>query len=130
MARRRHDSRGELLGDRRAGVGLTVPPEEKAPPPLANSERRSARRLKLEQPVLIRPSDPRFAEEILTTTNYSRGGLFFVTRQPHYYAGMHVEIVFPYRVGDPMERTIPSEVVRVERNQGDAWGVAIKFLLR
>jgi hypothetical protein len=91
-------------------------------------ERRATRRLKLAQPVRIRPADPRYPEEVLATVNFSRRNLYFRTRAQHYYLGMHVEIVFPYRAGDPFVTTIFGEVARLERLQGTTWGVAIKFL--
>lgn len=95
----------------------------------AASERRRTRRLKLAQAVRVCPADPRYEEEVRATVNFSRDGLYFTTSSQHYYVGMHVDLVFPYREGDPVVRTSVGCVVRLDRRAGDRWGVAIKFLL-
>lgn len=92
-------------------------------------ERRSSLRVRLEQPVYLRPADSRYEEEVLSTVNFSRGGIYFRTERQHYYMGMHVEVAFPYRTGDSLIRTILGKVTRLERLKGNDWGVAIKFLL-
>jgi hypothetical protein len=52
--------------------------------PLLEEERRLGRRVKVSRPLLARPSDPQYIEEVQTTLNASRDGLYFTTRAKHY----------------------------------------------
>ena len=58
----------------------------------AAKECRSNPREPLSEPILVRPSDPLFPEEICKTANVSRGGVYFVTSTKHYYVGMNVPV--------------------------------------
>jgi len=60
---------------------------------VAESERRFNRRVKLSRPLLARPSNPKYAEEVQTTLNTSRDGDYFKTRLKHYYMGMSVSAI-------------------------------------
>jgi len=96
---------------------------------VAGIERRRMRRVKLAQPARVRPADPRYEEEVQATQNFSRNGLYFVTRMQHYYIDMHLEVVFPYRTGEPFVGSKVARIVRLERRADNHWGVAVEFLL-
>ena len=90
--------------------------------PLPGSERRSRLRIKSAEPAPAR-SKSRYGhvEELQTTVNISRGGLYFTTSLEHYYEGMRVMVTspFPPEIG---------EVVRVEQLADGCLGVAVQFL--
>ena len=69
----------------------------------------------LSEPVLVRPCDPLFPEEICTTANVSRSGLYFVTPTKHYFVGMNVLVTLNFGPDDPKHREQIGDVVRVER---------------
>ena len=95
-----------------------------------NADRRRNRRAKVSMPVLCRPADPKYDEEVRTTSNASRDGLYFTTWADHYYIGMHIDATFPYASVDPCRVEYVGEVVRIERLKDGRFGVAIRFLLR
>jgi hypothetical protein len=83
----------------------------------------------LSEPVLVRPCDPLYPEEVCTTANVSRSGLYFVTPTNHYAVGMNVVVALNFRLDDPIHREQIGDVVRVEELGKDKWGVAIRILL-
>ena len=83
----------------------------------------------LSEPVLIRPCDLLYPEEICITANVSRNGLYFVTSARHYYVGMNVVVTLNFGADDPRHREQIGDVVRVEELDGDKSGVAIRILL-
>jgi len=83
----------------------------------------------LSEPVLVRPSDSLFPEEICTTANVSRSGLYFVTPATHYFVGMNVVVTLNFGPDDPIHREQIGDVVRVEDLDGDMVGVAIRILM-
>jgi|SRR4029077_14952787 hypothetical protein len=91
-------------------------------------DRRKAPRVKLSQPVRIRPLDDRYSEEVSNTENVSKSGLYFKTSSGHYYEGMNVSVVRNFHAGDPQHREETAKVVRVERLSDGRWGVAIRIL--
>lgn len=54
-------------------------------------ERRKTPRVKVSQPVRIRP-DSDYPEEVCTASNISRNGLYVETSSAPYFAGMHVNV--------------------------------------
>jgi hypothetical protein len=64
----------------------------------------------------------------LDTENFSRSGLYFRTSSDQYYPGMHLDLAFPFRAGDPLVGTILARVVRLERREEAQRGVAVKFM--
>lgn len=90
-------------------------------------ERRSSPRTKIAQVLQIRPTDPRLPIEVSTTINVSRQGLYFSTTKPNYFASMYVLVIRNFRPGDPMNREERAEVVRVERMENGAFGVALRI---
>ena len=95
----------------------------------AAKECRLSPRETLSEPVRVRPCDPLFAEEICTTANVSRSGLYFVTATAHYVVGMNVIVTLNFGPDDPRHREQIGDVVRIEEVDGEKWGVAIRILL-
>lgn len=97
--------------------------------PTAAKECRLTPRESLSEPVRIRPCDPQFPEEICTTLNVSRNGLYFVTSSECYCIGMNVIVTLNFGPDDPMHRDQIGDVVRMERLSENKWGVAIRILM-
>ena len=95
----------------------------------AAKECRLTPREALSEPVLVRPCDALFPEEVCTTTNVSRSGLYFVTPTRHYSVGMNVVVALNFGPDDPIHREQIGDVVRVEQLDEDRWGVAIRILM-
>jgi len=95
----------------------------------AAKECRLTPRESLSEPVLVCPCDTQYPEEICTTLNVSRSGVYFVTSSEHYFVGMHVIVTLTFRPDDPMHREQIGDVVRMERLDANRWGVAIRILL-
>jgi hypothetical protein len=83
----------------------------------------------LSEPVLIRPCDSIYPEEICTTANVSRSGLYFVTAADYYFVGMNVIVTLNFGPEDPRHREQIGDVVRVEDVGRGKCGVAIRILL-
>ncbi len=91
--------------------------------PLPRSERRSSLRIKPSKPVRVR-SKSRYGhvEELQTTVNISRDGLYFITSLEHpYYPGMRLMVTSPFAPEI-------AEVIRVEQLADGCVGVALQFL--
>ena len=95
----------------------------------AAKEYRLTPRETLSEPVLIRPCDPQYPEEICTTANVSRSGLYFVTSTKHYDVGMNVIVMLNFGPDDPRHREQIGDVVRVERLGENRLGVAVRILM-
>jgi hypothetical protein len=92
------------------------------------SELRRARRAKLARPMRVRPSEPRddHFEDLPTSVNASKHGIYFVSRLSNYYKGMRVFVTFPYTSPhDPMNSEYLAEVVRIDALPKDKFGIAI-----
>jgi hypothetical protein len=95
------------------------------------TERRGRPRAKLRQPIRIRSENALVNgfEEITTTVNMSRDGVYFTTRRDSYFPRLHVLAVCPYNPATPVgpadERR--AEVVRVDSLPGGLRGVALSF---
>ena len=113
---------GEKGSTANAEKALVVPAPEK--------ERRLGTRVKMSKPMLARPSDPKFKEEVVTTLNVSRYGLYFETRAEHYYLGMHLSVIFPYAAQDPVSTPVLGVVVRVDKLNAGNLGVAVRLAMR
>jgi hypothetical protein len=83
----------------------------------------------LSEPVLVRPCDSLFPEEICTTANVSRSGLYFMTPTKHYFVGMNVILTLNFGQDDPIHREQIGDVVRVDELDEDKRGVAIRILM-
>ncbi len=96
---------------------------------IAIKERRQRQREDLSVPVRVCPCDPRYSEEVCTTLNVSRNGLYFATSTGHYFPGMNVIVTLNFRWDDPMQREYIGDVVRLERLEDGKWGVAVRILM-
>ena len=83
----------------------------------------------LSEPVMIRPCDPVYPEEICITANVSRSGLYFVTTTKHYFVGMNVIIALNFGPDDHNHREQVGDVVRVDEMDGGKRGIAIRILM-
>jgi hypothetical protein len=83
----------------------------------------------LSEPVRVRPCDLLFAEEICTTANVSRTGLYFVTSTSHYFVGMNVIVTLNFGPDDPIHRERIGDVVRVDDLDEGKRGIAIRILM-
>jgi hypothetical protein len=95
----------------------------------AITERRRARRENVSESVLICPCDPEYTEEVCTTLNVSRTGLYFATSVDHYFPGMNVIVTLNFHSDSPMQQEYIGDVVRLERLEDCKWGVAIRILM-
>jgi len=71
---------------------------------LRGGERRRQLRLKFSRPVRV-GSEAKYGhvEEVRTTLNVSRDGLYFTTSLEHYRVGMLTAVTFPYSPADPVK---------------------------
>ena len=95
----------------------------------AVKEGRLTPRETLSEPVRVCPCDPLYAEEICTTANVSRNGLYFVTSTKHYFVGMNVVVTLNFGPDDPIHREQIGDVVRIDELDEDKRGVAIRILM-
>lgn len=92
---------------------------------------RKSRRIKMGQPVRLRPCDAAGGafEEVGSTKNVSREGFYFVTKREMYHEGMRVVVTLPYhwppQSGD---KEHVGQVVRVEVLDDGQRGVAVQLL--
>jgi hypothetical protein len=96
------------------------------------SERRRVSRAKIGLTVRVRPSNVshNLFEEVRTTWDVSRQGLYFTTQRLSYRVGMNVTVTCPYSrtpgtTGDDGEQ---GRVVRVDRLSGGYFGIAVVLL--
>jgi hypothetical protein len=104
-------------------------PEE---PKKEYAELRRSRRAKIARTLRVRPSEPRdeHFEDLPTSINASKEGIFFTTRRATYYPGMRVFVTFPYSSPhDPMNSEYVAQVVRVEKLPNGKFGVAVNLLM-
>lgn len=114
---------------------MSVNPPTTVPSPAAVAEstypqKRRSRRIKMSRPVRVRPSEPRddHFEDLITSVNASKEGIYFHTRRPGYYKGMRVFVTFPYTSGhDPVNCDYVAEVVRVEDLPNGKFGIAVEL---
>jgi hypothetical protein len=93
--------------------------------------RRSAPRARISLPIRLRPFDSRYPEEICSTLDMSRDGLYFVTSAKHYlelhFRNMKVHVMRNFQPNDPANQEEIGDVVRVEGPKDGKWGVAIRI---
>jgi hypothetical protein len=76
---------------------------------------RSARRIRISQPIHIRPVNSQFAAETCTSLDISRSGLYLESPSNHYYVGMEVYLTRNVPAGAPPNDDEHGYVVRVEK---------------
>jgi CheY-like chemotaxis protein len=97
------------------------------------AERRRWPRIQITQPVRLRSADPAVAlQEVSSTVDVSREGIYFLTRLNSYRVGMQLRVVFPYIAERPPspDEEHPAEVVRVKSLPNGLCGVALRFEAR
>ena len=95
------------------------------------SERRRTRRVRMGQSVRVRPSDPKDVpfDEIATTKNVSRDGVYFLTKRESYYLGMRLFVTLPYHSPvNPLNHEYIGQVARVDDLGDGQRGVAVRLL--
>ena len=93
----------------------------------AVQDRRMAPRAVLSLPVRIRSLDSSSHEEICTTLNVSRSGLYLVTSAQDYSPDMSVYVTRNFHPSDPVKIEEKGTVVRVEQLSGGMWGVIVRI---
>jgi hypothetical protein len=94
-------------------------------------ERRRNRRIRIGQPLKVRPSDPRDAhfEEISTTKNVSRDGVYFLSKNKTFYEGMRLFITLPFhRPTDLLDQEYIGQVARIENLPDGNRGIAVQLI--
>ena len=107
-------------------------PNSSAAPRASVTERRSSRRCKITQLMLIRPSDPEVEpfEDIRGSVSVSRTGVFFQSSEAGYQVGMRLFVTMPYsKEPAAMNREYLAEVVRRESLPNGLFGVGFKILM-
>jgi hypothetical protein len=95
------------------------------------TERRRSRRLKVNQLMRLRPSDPNkeFFDDIRGTISISREGVYFQTSEPGYELGMRLFVTMPYTSpAASHSREYLAEVVRKSSLPNGLTGIGIKIL--
>jgi hypothetical protein len=94
-----------------------------------SQDRRRSRRVKVGVAARIRPcyDNPNLSEELLTATNVSRDGFYFISRRSGYRANMNLYVACPAGHSRTPSDAECARVVRVEP-MADAWGVAVTYL--
>jgi len=93
-------------------------------------ERRRSRRVRMGQPVRVRPADPKDGrfEEVGTTKDVSQDGVYFVTRREGYYEGMLVNVMVPYASNARQKNyEYSGQIARIEDLGNSQRGIAIRF---
>ncbi len=93
-------------------------------------KQRGEYRAKIEQPLRVRLEDGAGEADLCRTLNVSKNGIYFVSEQNVYYAGLHVHLVLGYREGDPVVKEWIGEVLRAERREDGRTGIAVRILMR
>jgi hypothetical protein len=96
--------------------------------PRVRSVVRSEPRVRLSQPIWLRPINSRYPEETCTSVNASKGGLLLESSLNHYYVGMEVYLTRNVRAGGPADTEEHGSVVRVEKMQNLGCRVAIRII--
>lgn len=91
---------------------------------------RRRKRAKLDLPALLWPFEPRFRHlrEVAKVRNFTRDGLYFTTRQEHYFVGMKLLVMFPFCRQAPALRDFLGKVVRIENLADGSLGIALRFI--
>lgn len=96
------------------------------------TERRTSRRCKITQWMLLRPSDPNkeHFEDLRGTASVSRSGVYFQSSEPGYQIGMRLFVTMPYsKEPSAMSHEYLAEVVRKDQLPNGLNGIGIKILM-
>jgi hypothetical protein len=113
------------------GAGLWPKYQTVESPPQRKHDARRRERLKLSLPVHVCPFDSRFCEieDVGQVVDFTRDGLYFMTCMPHYSVGMRLIVTFPYGDNVSARRKFLATVVRMDTQDGQKCGIALRFLL-
>lgn len=91
------------------------------------SERRRARRVRMEMTARVRPyyETPELSEELLKAKNISQHGFYFVSRRRGYREDMNLYVACPAGHSQTQADAEGGRVVRVDSLGEDSWGVAV-----
>jgi hypothetical protein len=98
---------------------------------IKQQERRRSRRIRVGQPLKVRPSEPRddHFEETSTTKNVSRDGIYFLSKNKSFYKGMRLFITVPFHLpSDPLDQEYVGQVARIDNLSDGSRGIAIQLL--
>jgi PilZ domain len=85
-------------------------------------------RVRVSQPVHIRPVNSQFPEETCTSLDLSRGGVLLESPSQHYYAGMEVYLTRNHHAGGPANPEEHGTVVRAQKMQNGGSRIAIQII--
>ena len=91
-------------------------------------EKRTNPRAKLGRKMRVRPSDAykNDFEEIVTSINVSKRGMYFHTDLTSYRVALRLFVTYPFTtLDDPMKTEWIAEVTRVDKLSGNRRGIAI-----
>ena len=94
-------------------------------------DRRHVRRVKLRQPIKVRPASPKDGEfeDIKQSENASKRGIYFLTEVTRYFVGIRVYVTLSYSSSaNPKSREYLGQVIRIEQTTTEKRGVAVQFL--
>ena len=94
--------------------------------PDTRRERRGRLRVRMLKPLRVRSQDPRHKDDIPTTLNVSRDGLYFTTWAEHYHVGMYVGVIFPYSSVDAVNVQSEGRIIRIDRLEDGRLGIAVQ----
>jgi hypothetical protein len=108
---------------------LEAPTERSLIAAMLETERRTSRRENIPRQLLACPFGPEYREEVQTTSNSSRDGLYFTTRSSHYRVGMPVSVIVGYAPAARCDAPSFGKVIRIDRLK-DGLGIAVRILMR
>jgi hypothetical protein len=97
---------------------------------ILQQERRSSPRFQITKPLLACPFGPEYKEEVQTTSNTSRDGVYFETRSPHYRIGMPISVSVPYTSPNRGSSPCFGKVIRIDELMDGSFGIAVEILMR
>lgn len=98
--------------------------------PMQSVDRRRSRRVKVSVPARVRPyhQTAGASEELLSATNLSRDGFYFISRRTAYRKDMNLYVACPAGHSQTAADAECARVVRVDSLSDDSWGVAVTFV--
>lgn len=94
-------------------------------------DRRRTERVEVSLPVRVRSSEgaaDRF-EEVSSTLNASRDGLYFATKAQSYKAGMSLLVTFPFSHAPERNVHFFGKVVRIDSLPDGSFGIAVELMM-
>jgi hypothetical protein len=85
-------------------------------------------RVRISQPIHIRPINSQYPEETCTSVDLSRSGLYLESSSNRYYVGMEVYLTRNDRAGGPANPEEHGSVVRVEKMENGRCRIAIRII--